>query len=236
MRVLKQLGKEFLLPFVLSILWTFFSFKDATKPPISSLIGTFGASFAFSSYILSQIWRVIKQQKVESSLTKIEMRVDKTLADLEARTRDVVSHITGGESFCYITIARETDDGVSEVWCHHVGAHMLYDVAAIVFDEAVYVEHQKPFSIDIYARNEAILEIKNIHNGYTVLIPNSLRLGTAHERKLRVLFTARNGHFQQELTVKRMDGKIECFVRVFRDDQEILALGPGDCRQVTHSK
>ena len=73
MKILFQLLKEFWLPLILGVAWTFYNVSD--KPPESwtakELINIFGPTFFFASWLVAQWYRVRKQQRVESGLTDI---------------------------------------------------------------------------------------------------------------------------------------------------------------------
>lgn len=86
MKTLLQLIREFWLPLLLSVGWTFYNL--ASKPvgdlTLRETLNVFGPTFFFMCWLVAQWYRVKKQQRVEDGLSGIQIDVQKlkTVTDL----------------------------------------------------------------------------------------------------------------------------------------------------------
>ncbi|MDI1277134.1 hypothetical protein [Methylobacter sp.] len=129
---MKQLLKEFLLPLAVALAWTTYSIYELPRGEwsIRSFVNVFGPSFFFANWVAAQWYRVRKQQKVEAGLTGIEASVNRTLQAIEEKTADLVDHITGGESVCYLIGPQPVGDIWTQLVLVHVGKHPLYEASS----------------------------------------------------------------------------------------------------------
>src|ERR1043165_8997639 len=75
MRLLKQLGREFWLPLLIGILWTFHRVQPTQPDLFGSLIAAFGPSFFLASWGVAQFYRVDRQHSVEDSFKFVERQL-----------------------------------------------------------------------------------------------------------------------------------------------------------------
>jgi hypothetical protein len=129
--VLRQISREFALPFTGAMLWTAWqmSVSPWSTSPITSAVATFGPAFFLFSWATGQVVRVRKQAFVEEGFRGVEARLQDALGQIETRIDGVIDTITGGASFCYLTL---NDKGVL---IQHVGGHPVYDLTAIIWNQ-----------------------------------------------------------------------------------------------------
>jgi hypothetical protein len=136
-KVLKQLFYEFWLPLGLAVGWAFYSARlETSNMYLSELGGAWAKSFFFFSWISGNFNRVKKNQQTEAGLKNIYGRVQSLIDDLEARTVDLVGHITGGNSFCYLGLSSmQTPQRAMTVFICHSGSHNIPDVEIKITDQ-----------------------------------------------------------------------------------------------------
>jgi len=109
MKTLKQIVKEFWLPFLLSVLWVFYNiFGDKIEnvhgDKVKNIVNIFGPTFFLLSWLTGQFFRIKKQTKVEDNFLTVESRLQELLSEIERQTTKMIAHISGGDSFCYLSI------------------------------------------------------------------------------------------------------------------------------------
>ena len=220
MKVLLQILKEFLLPLVIALGWTLFNLYDKTKTDWSfkESVNIFGPTFFFISWLISQWFRVKKQQKVETGLSDIEASIKRTLSKLDAKTIDLVGHITGGDSACYIDGNTENDSFIKLNAAIHIGHHTLYDVNARIVNVLLFTKLGNVISYADIAKTETNIRLGNLIPGHANMIALNIPLGRDHNKyELNIFFSARNGSFTQLLRFRKVENKWLCATRVERE-------------------
>ena len=200
-KIAYQLFKEFGIPLLFSEIWIY-----AEKEPNWSwhdYFGNFGASFFFFSWGFSQWNRVRKQQKVESELSSIGGQVRQMLNDLDVKTRNLISYITGGDSFCHISGSIVTPTTFGSILVIHKGLHPLYNVMARVF----YVEQ----------RTYTNINFGDLIQGHCFPNPQTIPIVEGNTQSFNIFFTARNGSFVQQLRFRKVNGSWQIATRVDKE-------------------
>jgi len=215
MKTLKQLIKEFWLPFTIAVVWSFINFynKEYSSLSFVNIINIFGPSFFLASWLSGQYFRVTRQAKVENNLEKIEKRANDILNKLEARTFLIFSQITGGDSYCYVCFTQNYL-GENNLTILHQGQYPLYDLTVRIvdldkFDESTDSlerahEYQKIFSIGTMLPNQS-------NNLCTITLSNQ-----EISKRFNIFFSARNGMFQELLRLKNVNNEWVSAIKVDR--------------------
>ena len=200
MRTIKQILREFWLPFVAAISWTAYVLWG-NSINAKGILSAFGPSFFLASWMTGQFFRIRKQEHVQSGLASVETRLQRLLGELEAQTKEVTHHTTGGDSFCYFGVGV---DGNTATWTAvHQGKYPLYNVGARIVDLSKFHESMNsgyPLDADTNVR------IGDIAQGQA-MATHSMDLGTGDSRDFNIFFSARNGFFTQLLRFRRVGGK-----------------------------
>lgn len=220
-----QFLKEFWGPFVAASAWTGYAIFHApeSEPMAAVIVKAFGPAFFFVSWLLAQVFRIRKQQKMDGDLLSIDGQLKDTLRHLDEKTNDLAAHITGGDSFCYAEVSSlRLRDGVRLI-LHHEGRHALYDVGVRVFDCDNHPQDMEPY-FDVFLSGQ-------IHFQVPLLVPGTVRPtncefnpGETDSRSLNLFYSARNGNFTQLLRGKKVDGKWFYAILVERKDKAIFEL------------
>lgn len=106
MNIALQILKEFWLPLCLSALWVAYNLFGGNGEAwdAKKVVNIFGPTFFFFSWLTGQFFRVKKQVKVENSLGSMEKRLERLFEELETKTRNMIDHVSGGNSFPWIQI------------------------------------------------------------------------------------------------------------------------------------
>lgn len=203
MAVLKQLIKEFWFPFITAIAWTCINSLNKQTHALIELINIFAPTFFLTSWIIGQYFRVSRQTKVESGLQQIEKRISNLLENIEQSTALLFSQMTGGNSFCYISIVKNYD-GKLYFSLMHQGEFALFDLSISVIDLDEFEKYAgKPEYANLY-------ETKYSTN---ILLPSqrmTLEEFTFQEGELKkrfnIFYSARNGLFHELLRIKNING------------------------------
>jgi len=120
--------------------------------------------------------------------------------------REIANIVTGGNSFCYITIASldpNTNRGILTIV--HQGEHPSYDVTARIVD-LQKSRQVKKWTLETMQKTETILQIGNIPKG-AVHIISSFDLGDSQDRDFNIFFASRGGFFEQLLRMRKINSK-----------------------------
>ena len=103
MRVLKQVVIEFWLPFVVAVIWVWYSSENVS---IARPIANFGAALFLASWALGHVNRIRRQQAVERAFENVE----KHLSDLKNTMKEML--VIGSE---ILEVSKAVPNRVHEV-------------------------------------------------------------------------------------------------------------------------
>ena len=220
MTLLKQLLREFCIPLVLAVLWTVYNLVDQPRRPITArdFVNIFGPTFFFVSWIGAQWFRVAKQQRLQDGLSAIDASVNRTLDQLESRTTDLIAHITGGESSCYLLGVPLPGGTLQHLSLVHVGKHPLYEVTARIVDLEQFDQIKNNPTFENIRKSEIHRQCGNLIPGHATLLGDTLSRGSGDVCRFNVFFTARNGSFTQLWRFRRVNGGWTSATRIVRGD------------------
>lgn len=99
MKTMKQLIREFWVPFLLAVVWTAYNVLTSTQSwGLRTAINVFGPTFFLLSWATGQFFRVRKQSRVEDSFLSIEQRLKELLNTMDQRTQDLIGYATGADA------------------------------------------------------------------------------------------------------------------------------------------
>jgi hypothetical protein len=209
MKILRQLYREFGIPLTVAVAWTAYNVHWGPAPAggwsTGSVINLFGPTFFFAAWMVSQWFRVRKQQRVEEGLGGIETKVQVMLDDLEAKTNNLTGHITGGESSPYLIVGPGPDNALSQVRVGVIGKHSLRDVRVRIGDSA----------IDPFAVGGPMFVLDHIPvRHHKALSASALDCRQSDDGRFNIFFDAFNGTMFQFLDFRRVDGAWRFATRV----------------------
>ncbi len=220
MREVKQLIREFVIPFLLSSFLTGYAYWENPKSFDSNFFGAiqkFGTSFFLISWLMSQVFRVRKQIKNEDGIKEISDRVKSLIGDLNESVKEIVRQTTGKGAFCLFEISFVVmPDGQYRVQLISTNpcSCPIYDLHLRVFDASKdskkstldRIKEEKRFSINMLPPNMAQCiftefwgqSVKNID--------------------LNIFCTSLGGEFNQLLRVRKIDERFYQAIRIFNSD------------------
>jgi hypothetical protein len=91
MNIIKQILKEFWLPFLGAVIWTAINYYNSKNHEMSwtTVVNISVPSFFFVSWLTGQYFRVKKQTDVTNSLSTIENRINGILTDITKQSTDM---------------------------------------------------------------------------------------------------------------------------------------------------
>ncbi len=220
-KVIRQLAVEFAGPLLIALAWAAYSAHASGDSGPDKLIANFAGAFFFGAWALGQVFRVMKQQRVEAGLGGIESKVQSMLDDLGRKTEDLVGYMTGGNSWCYLMVQVDNaNDATGLVSIVHQGKHPLYDVSVRVTDLEAFSQARaagRPINLG----DDRTLNLGNLISGHAVTgvgnIFGSFQ-GTT-KRSFNIFFTARNGSFVQIMRYCKFDGEWLTAMKILRDGE-----------------
>lgn len=202
----KQLLREFWTPGLIAGGWTVYVGWGGNIT-VQSVLAAFGPSFFLASWLTGQVFRVRKQAGVESSLQTLEGRITELLDKLEAKTQELLNHMTGGESYCYMIVMSDNINWVVV----HAGDHDLQNLTARICD--IDVSFDLPNWMQTANSNVPIGTLFKGKANQCFSQPL-----TGRHRRFNIFYTASNGSFVQELRLKYVEpGKWVIATRVYRE-------------------
>ncbi|WP_043311344.1 hypothetical protein [Pseudomonas sp. ML96] len=206
----KQLLKEFWIPGLIAAAWTTYVVWGAAIT-VEKVLAALGPSFFLASWLTGQVFRVRKQAGVESGLQSLERRLSGLVEKIEGDTRELLNHMTGGDSFCYMSVMADNRNWMVV----HMGDHHLQNLSARVCDLDV------PDTPNWMQAANTHVTVGTLFKGMCSI--NSLTKSlTGQHRRFNIFYSASNGTFTQELRLKDVGGdRWAMATRVFRD-------GPGE--------
>lgn len=208
MKIVRQLLREFWIPFLISLVWTAYSAWGGGVD-IKKIVSVFGPTFFLVSWLVGQVFRVRKQVSVESSFINVEHRLEKLTDSLERNVRTMVGHINGGDSFCYLMPNGENEHRSARFVLRHCGEFPLFNLQVRIVDidslrRGVTAEHS--FTIDEFS------------------VTGTNLLNTPHfskSRALNIFYHSRSGRVVQEIRFGQV-GDQRCYAYHITRDGDVL--------------
>lgn len=219
---IKQLAKEFAIPLSLAALWSTFVASRAADwdAKIANFGVAFTGSWVFFAMLTGSWFRVRKQQRVDGTLQAIASRAEEVLVQLEERTNAIVSHVTGGESVCYLfPLAIDP----TRPLLLHEGEYPVYDIKARITDLqrlAALNRDNAVTSHDIFFGDHTF-EVDLMTPKIGRPAPVELNIGDRTAIDYLIFYNARNGIFHQALHLRKVHEAWVSAIRVTKDDKEI---------------
>jgi hypothetical protein len=223
MEVLKRLVKEFWFPAIVAVAWTSYSVhSQAGEWTMKLLITAFGSSLFVASWFTGQFFRIKKQAHVDKNLRGIESRLETLVDKLEKRTADLLSHMTGGESFCYLQFGMvDPVKDEARLVAIHQGQHPIYDVHARIVDLECFERALASQGSISLTTCETLVSIGNLTPSHASIM-QAVRLGVGEVRRFNVFFSARNGDHTLLIRMIKREGQWYSATRVIRGDQVLF--------------
>lgn len=211
-RTARQLVREFWIPSALAAFWTAFRLwnRQNGDVTVADTIATFGPAFFLVSWATGQIVRVRKQARTERSLRTVEERLVAVTANLERTSQDIIGHVGGGDSFCYLSFY---SDGHPAIMAVHQGNHPLYSVSARAVDVDGFKATPPPERYS-FARDHHI-EIGDLPPNSTK--PLDSEIAQRDCRSINIFFSARNGFWTQLVRRNSAHATASAAIRVQRN-------------------
>lgn len=222
-----QLAKEFWIPLSLALPWGFYSYSGLPLEDrnLKNFINIFGPAFFLVSWLLGQIFRVAKQQRVEGGLDSIESNIKKLLRELDERTRALEGFITGGTSICHAGFVAEFDrpfETYKRIVFFQQGEHPLYDVEVRIVDLDDFSKALANNDMSAVFASDRHIEIKGLipNTSREYLLSPPISMGDGNSRSFNIFYMARNGTFTQAVRFAKVDGQWLYATRVHRPTGE----------------
>lgn len=198
-KTVRQLLREFWLPFILAVAWTTYAFWNK-EPSVPAVVGVLGPAFFLVSWMTGQFFRVRKQEGVQTSLGVLEQRLEAIVGQLEHATREITAYTIGGDSWCYFAISMRDGDDRSVWIAMHQGTYPLYNVSAHIVDLAAFDVGLKIGDLSAGDSYEQIGDLI----AHQARMVRTVDLGSGDARDFNVFFSARNGFFTQLIRLRQV--------------------------------
>jgi len=208
MSVLRQLLKEFWLPALAALGWSYYNLHSSPTPwDIRKIVNIFGPTFFLVSWATGQFFRVRKQVSLDKNLSAIESRVETLLEKLEKFVKDFMGYTTGADSVAsFMPMIRQPDK--IELGLINQSSYPVFDVQAEVIDLDEPID---PKSGKFWTRHRFAIPS---------VFPNRMVMGAyqfdmhARERLyLNIFINTRGQGAMQQIRIARVDGAIQIAIR-----------------------
>jgi hypothetical protein len=226
MSTFKQIVKEFWIPLLLSIAWVLYNIYGNESSEIwniQKVVNIFGPTFFLLSWVTGQFFRVKKQTKVEDSFVVIETRFNELFTEVEKRTKDMIGHISGGNSFPYFQISSlDNNSNTGILVAIHEGEYPLYDVHARIVDLQKFDQVKDNFSLTSIGYCDTHVSVGNMIPSHVSMIQQQWKIENEPTQSYNIFFTARNGSFNQQIRLNKINGIWVSATKVITWDNEVL--------------
>jgi hypothetical protein len=196
---LKQYGREFFLAATIATAWTAYSFMSGDKPlTVVQAVNIFGPTFFIVAWMTGNFVRIKKQSADRAHFARI--------TDL----------LTGGDSYPYVSTVSDGLGNIVSLILTVRGKNSLFDLTMTVTDliKKVGVVQRNPTSNG--SEYQTRYQFGTMGSSYYESF-HSLS-GQAIDRYDFFIYTvARNGRFEQELKLQRVNGKWCMATRITKD-------------------
>ncbi|AMT90122.1 hypothetical protein AYO71_22180 [Pseudomonas koreensis] len=203
-----QLVREFWIPFIISVAWTTYAVwgPDVT---VKNIISNFGSSFFLASWLTGQIFRIRKQAGVEASFGSVEQRLNHLVGELETKTQNMISHITGGDSYLYFFPVSLV--GTKVLWVAvHKGQYSLLQVKITITDVEMLKGSFKPQGVKDFISHH---QLGDFHKGTTQRVADS-EFGARERFSFKIVTYSRNGTYEQETRFVKVGDGMQYALRI----------------------
>ena len=208
MIVLKQILREFSVPFIISIAWMVLNLWRSHDPwSLINAMNIFGPTFFLVSWATGQFFRIRKQLGVESHLSRLKSDLEVVARDIRSQTQELSSYATGGDGFIYFLPQMFMPHGFV-VMSLTQGGYPLYNVHATA---RVLGSSHSEMDIPI---GDTKAGVSKVH-----FLP--VDLSQSDEFKLRLWITARNGAQWQDVWLRKLSDQWTFAIRV-RTDRNVV--------------
>jgi len=151
---------------------------------------------------------------------ELERQLRLRAEELAALSKRTLNAVTGGDSFCYLSIHRSNAETGHFMFIHQ-GDHTLYDLTVRIVDLDRFEERRGSLSLDDLDYTDTNISLGTQIAGHSSL-RGKVNLSTLPHRGYNVFFAARNGSFHQVLRSAYDDGTLRQALKVIRDEKTIL--------------
>ena len=226
--VLKQLGREMGLPFLISLLWTIYSLVVAPdKRNLVNAISIFGPSFFLACWAFSQWFRVKKQQSVESGLSGIVKKQEGLLVSLTEIAERLEGYTSGGKSIGWLMLVNPKGGAIRNITAHVEGDYPLIDAHASVLDldkASLGIEELKHTgNIHDIFRHHVKFNCGTVQPNLAVIQAPIVPCDTEKPSiRFKIEWTARNGTWTQYVELKRNGSRHDFYTAVQRGEEWVF--------------
>jgi hypothetical protein len=156
---------------------------------------------------------------VDSTKSEREMR-EKT-EEIAELTRKNAALVTGGNSFCYVTLAAVDDTtNIGGMAVVQKGEYPLYDVSVDVTDLREFQRAVDAGTLTISNMPRRTWNIGNLRSGASQIV-GPWQLPDVERKGYNIFISARNGHFSEMLRLAKVDGQWQQAIRVTRTEKGV---------------
>jgi hypothetical protein len=161
--------------------------------------------------------KISHDEKLNAQLQEQLLKQTATIAEL---SRENISTLTGGNSFCYLTFSNPRQGGVAMLMAVEEGKFPLHDVEIRMVDLEAFSGANQPGQQVTFQSSAAGSTTFRV----AAFAPNSAQvlavfsLGSSDSRDFNVFFSAVNGFWTENLRIRKVDGAWRQAIRVETQD------------------
>ena len=160
------------------------------------------------------------EAKAARDQAQFERELRQRSEEISALNRRTLDAVTGGSSFCYLSIFSATSE-IGQLMFVHQGDDTLYDVTVRLVDLDRFEERKGSLTLDDLHYTDTSLSLGTLIAGHSSM-RGRVNLSSFPDRGYNVFFAARNGSFHQLLRLKKVAGVWKQALKVMRDEETIF--------------
>lgn len=218
-KILIQIIKEFWIQITLSTVWGVYRvyISDSSENNFTIFVTHFSTSLFLLSWMLGQLIRVKKQQRIEEEFGTVKSKLILLAENLEKQTQDLIGYSTGGESITYLRPSYLIGKEYISLHLINESQYPVFDIQIdwIDLDELVDLENGK-----LWTRHQKLFG--NLYPNKGIMDAYTFDLDIIDNFKINLFINTRNKHISQAIRIKKVDGIPKIAYRVLGDDGVII--------------
>jgi hypothetical protein len=219
-RVVFQLLREFGFAVAVACGLTAYNVMHSPQPAggwgVVPIVTSFGGTLFVVAWFTGQLVRVRNKIRTDDNFGNITAQLQRMLNELDAKTTDLVGHITGGDGVPFLFGLPDNPEGDHSPRIAVYGKYSQRDVVMTIL-EVPFDDPNKAFV------SKRIMVGDVIFGHFKELPPDILDGQKGDRRRLFITFQGLNGTARQFLHLNRVDGQWRAAVRLMGHGREILA-------------
>jgi hypothetical protein len=164
---------------------------------------------------------IVNSQKQFQATTDHLEAIMQSTANVARLSRDSIDAVTGGSGFCYLIFTLDSTGRTAGPIIVHQGKHPLYEIDVRVVDleklEKKFPKGKTPASLQEFMAENYRFHVGELSSNTAFSPSVAIPFSESVRQDFRIFFSARNGYWMEDLSIRVVDGKTRQALRVSQE-------------------